>query len=238
MITNENIKLDKYLKPQKRETMNDVYKQALASLCNRDRMSNYIKFEDRQAQLREVLFNFTPLEVKEKYDERIESLINVLNEKLSLKIDHQKKRSLGVIFAEGIISAARFFSEFKDKKDFDNFVKGFQTNKYSRQALPMLLDKEIDGFGFALACDFLKEAGYDCYPKPDVHLMDVFKKSGLCERNNYKVFKTIIEMAEIVGKTPYEVDKRIWLVCTGKFYYDKKADYKNKKKELLQRLGE
>jgi len=40
------------------------------------------------------------------------------------------------------------------------------------------------------------------------HLMDVFKKSGLCERNDYEVFKTIIEVAEQLGKTPYEVDKR------------------------------
>jgi len=141
-----------------------------------------------------------------------------------------------VIFGRGVISAAVFLSDFQGKDEFDVFTKDFQRNKYSREALPMLLDKEIFGFGFALACDFLKEVGYDGYPKPDVHLMDVFKKSGLCERNDYEVFKTIIEVAETVGKTPYEVDKRIWLVCTGNFYYDKK-EVAGKKKELIAQVS-
>jgi len=30
-------------------------------------------------------------------------------------------------------------------------------NKHTKATLPMLLSKEIRGFGFALACDFLKE---------------------------------------------------------------------------------
>ncbi len=183
-----------------------------------------------RTQLKEVLFDFDPVKVKEKYNKSLKALINAFNEKLSLKIDSQKN-SQWVTFGKGAITAAIFLSDFQGKNEFDVFIKDFQRNKYSREALPMLLDKEIFGFGFALACDFLKEAGYDGYPKPDVHLMDVFEKSGLCDRNDYEVFKTIIEVAETVGKTPYEVDKRIWLVCTGNFYYDKKVA--GKKKELM-----
>lgn len=241
MVKENHIELSNYLKPKGCKTLSDVYERALSSLCNRQGMPNNIKFEERRTQFKEILFDFDPTKVKEKYGKilGLESLIAAFNEKLTLKskIDLQKNNQW-VTFGKGAISAAVFLSDFQDKDEFDVFVKDFQRNKYSREALPMLLDREIFGFGFALACDFLKEAGYDGYPKPDVHLMDVFEKSGLCERNDYEVFKTIIEVAETVGKTPYEVDKRIWLVCTGNFYYDKDKDVADKKKELMRQLNE
>lgn len=248
MAKENHIEPSKYLKPKDCKTMNDVYEQALSSLCNRQGMKENIKFErnsqgmfknkkfeERHSQLKEILFDFDPKKVKEKYDndKGLKFLIDAFNEKLSnlnKKINSQKNTQWKT-FGKGAISAAIFLSEFQDKDQFDVFIKDFQRSKYTRKALPMLLDKEISGFGFALACDFLKEAGYDGYPKPDGHLMDVFGKSGLCERDDYEVFETIKEVAKTVGKTPYEVDKRIWLVCTGNFYYDKKVA--GKKKELM-----
>ena len=244
MVKENHIEPSKYLKPKDCKTMNDVYEQALSSLCNRQGMKENIKFErnsqgmfknkkfeERHNQLKEILFDFDPIKVKDKY-EKSESLIDIFIEKFSLnqKIKSQKN-SQWVMFGKGAISAAIFLSDFHDKDQFDGFIKDFQRSKYTRKALPMLLDGEIEGFGFALACDFLKEAGYDGYPKPDGHLMDVFEESGLCERVDYEVFETIKEVAKTVGKTPYEVDKRIWLVCTGNFYYDKKVA--GKKKELM-----
>jgi hypothetical protein len=259
MVKENDIELNKYLIPQKCKTLNEVYEQALSSLCNRRGMSKNIKFErstqvkiekessqlkekikERSTQLKEILFGFDPLKVKEKYDndKGLNSLIQAFNEKFSLKIEPQKDRQWWE-FGKGVISASIFLSEFQDKKEFDAFVNDFQRNKYSREALPMLLANEIFGFGFALACDFLKESGYEGYPKPDVHLMDVFDKAGLCKRNDYDVFKTIIEVSKTVEKTPYEVDKRIWLVCTGNFYYDKKVPHEKKKLlQLIQQLSE
>jgi len=260
MVKDKDIDLNKYLKPQPCKTLNAVYEQALSSLCNRQGMRNNIKFErntegsiqkrsteleeniqKRSIQIKEILFDFDPKMVKNKFvaqegydkDKGLNSLIETFNKKLGLKIESQKNRQWWE-FGKGVISASIFLSEFQDFYDFDVFIKGFQRNKYSSVALPMLLRKEISGFGFALASDFLKETGYDGYPKPDSHLMDVFKESGLCERNDYEVFKTIIEVAEAVGKTPYEVDKRIWLVCTGNFYFDNLKDKKGKKDELMQ----
>jgi len=34
-------------------------------------------------------------------------------------------------------------SEFKDKEEFDTFVKRFSLNTYTKASLPMLLEKEI-----------------------------------------------------------------------------------------------
>jgi len=72
------------------------------------------------------------------------------------------------MLARGVISGSRFMASFNSKDEFDNFINNFSLNKYTKEALPMLLAREIHGFGFALACDFLKELGYRNYPKPDV----------------------------------------------------------------------
>ncbi len=138
------------------------------------------------------------------------------------------------LYANSIISASEFFSNFKTVKDFNAFVKNFRFNKYSKIALPVLLEKEIYGMGFALACNFLKEIGYSEYAKPDVHLMDIFYDLKLVkEKNQYEVFKEIIEMSKVVKKSPFYVDKVFWMICSGRFTDDKKV--KKGKKELLKK---
>ena len=240
--------LEKYLRPEACETLEQVYEQALSSLCNRPIMRNNIKFErqlksgknkyeKRWSEFKEVFFKFDPEHVKKRYPNvsYLKFLIDEFNEQLTLdkKIGSRKENRQWWMFGEGAISIASFLSIFQDINDFAFFVEGFQRNRNYQYALPMLLDKEIYGFGFALACDFLKEAGYVRYPKPDRHLMDVFEESGLSSRHDYEVFKAVIELADTVGETPYMVDKTIWLVCTGNFYFDKKKPTKHKKKELL-----
>ena len=117
----------------------------------------------------------------------------------------------------------------KDEKDFDHFVKLFSYNESTSAALPMLLSREIYGLGFALSCDFLKELGYDQYPKPDIHLIDIFSELGLSNRDEYDCYKEIIRMARYVNETPYKVDKVFWLICSGNFYLDNIMGEKSKK---------
>jgi hypothetical protein len=76
-----------------------------------------------------------------------------------------------------------------------------------------------------LACDALKELGYLNYPKPDVHLIDVFSQLGLSESDTISVFEAIVEMADVCKEvdpesSPYKRDKMIWLICSGRFYLD------------------
>ena len=83
----------------------------------------------------------------------------------------------------------------------------------------MLLSKEVFGFGFPLACDFLKELGYVQYSKPDTHLKEIFKELGLVESDNdYEVFKKIVKIGLLVKKDPAIVDKVFWLIGSGNFY--------------------
>ena len=82
----------------------------------------------------------------------------------------------------------------------------------------MMLSHEIDGLGFALSCDLLKELGYANFPKPDVHLRDIFTALGLFEDagDDYQLFKAIVRVAQHAGVTPYNADKAFWLIGSGK----------------------
>ncbi len=180
-------------------------------------MPGVIQFERREKEMRLILFAYDPKKILATYKDADE-LLEKFKKEFNLQ-DTQNRRNLWRIFSGGIISGSNFMASFKDKDDFDSFISTFALNKYTKAALPMLLSKEIRGFGFALACDFLKELGYRDYPKPDVHLIKIFHDLGLSKSTEpYEVYKSIVEMAEAVGKDAYTVDKIFWLISSGRFY--------------------
>ena len=189
----------------------------LGSATNRNMLPGVIQFGERKPEFARILFNFDHHKVLSQYDAR--SLFDAFKQNFPIR-NADSPRSLWRMFACSTISISEFLSNFIDAAAFDAFVMNFARDKITRAALPMLLEKEIYGYGFALACDFLKELGYTHYPKPDDHLMDVFSVLGLCPRDPYQVYKAIIEMAEAVGQTAYYVDKTIWLICSGFYYFD------------------
>jgi hypothetical protein len=180
-------------------------------------MTSVIGFSKREKEMRSILFGYNPHRILATYKDADE-LLGKFKSKFNLQ-NIQSKRSLWRKFSEGVISGSNFMASFRDKKDFDGFIKTFAHNKYTKAALPMLLSKEIRGFGFALSCDFLKELGYRDYPKPDVYLIKIFHELGLSKSTEpYEVYKSIIEMAEVVEEDAYTVDKIFWLIGSGKFY--------------------
>jgi len=82
----------------------------------------------------------------------------------------ENNKSHWVIYCKSVISIAEFLSAYKSLDEFQKFVDGFLTNEHSKLALPLLLSEEIFGFGFALACDFLKENVSPQFIKPDTHI--------------------------------------------------------------------
>lgn len=202
---------------EKFENMKDAHCRMIKSLSNRNMMSKVIGFEKKENVMRCILFDYDPHDILASYDNP-EALLGRFSKEFELNAYHGKK-SLWRIFANGIISSSKFMSSFKGKEDFNKFIESFSLNKYTKAALPMLLSREIEGFGFALACDFLKEIGYRDYPKPDVHLIKIFYDLGLSDsQNQYDVYKSIIEMSELVGEDAYTVDKIFWLISSGRFY--------------------
>ena len=78
-------------------------------------------------------------------------------------------------------------------------------------------------------CQCCYQKKYDQYPKPDIHLIDIFSELGLSNRNEFNCYKEIIRMARAVNETPYKVDKIFWLICSGNYYLNNITGEKSKK---------
>ncbi len=173
-------------------------------------------------KLNVLLCGFEPVEVVVKYGDNWNVVLNDIVTQLKPRGKIRKSsRSLWPRFCKTITSGANFLTKFNNASGFYKWVDFFDQDERARPAFPMLLSYEIDGFGFPLACDFIKELGYLNFGKPDVHLKKIFVALGLSlKEDDYQVFKTIVRVASNVGVTPYNVDKLFWLIGSGNFYLD------------------
>lgn len=215
-LKSEEIK--KYFNIKKNyKNKNDILLRLLLSLQNRQMSKNVIALdsEKRRAIFDKILFNYDSDKILAIYNE--EKLLKTFGDNFVIK-NIESRNNLWKLYVKSIISSCKFINSFNNVKDFDNFVNRFNYNEMSSAALPMLLEREIFGLGFPLACDFLKELGFSEYPKPDVHIKDIFVAFDLCEDNDYSAYKAVIEMANIVKDSAYNVDKIFWLIGSGNYY--------------------
>lgn len=217
--------IETYLKPTPANcesiTKNELYRRLLESAQNANMKSGVIgKAIGGFNKLSSVLCDFNPGEVLEKYKDW-GSVLDQVKEQLKPRGKmRSESQSIWPKYCRTILSAASFVEQFKSADDFLGWVDFFDKDERSRASLPMLIDKEIDGLGFALACDFLKELGYVKFPKPDIHLRDIFTALKLCDSkaDNYQLFKAIVRLANNAKVSPYEADKVFWLIGSGNFY--------------------
>ncbi len=215
-------------KQGKRDSINNLLRGMLNSVQNKRGMWRAI---GNLENLKPYLENFEPARIVEKYGgnwrEDWEKLFEMVQNSYTppgrMAIDIPQNS--WTIFCKAIISASNFLSRFSNIEEFDEFVSRFYLNEYTRLALPLLLDKEIFGLGFALACDFLKENGYPKFVKPDSNIMAIFKGIGIShpKADDYQVFKDVVKFSESIDEVPYVVDKLFWLVGSGNFYLSKES---------------
>jgi len=210
-----------YLSPKKSpNNMKEVMHQFAFSLQNRQRVKNSIKFKDNKNALQAILCQFEPKLICKTYRNGQE-IFRKFTKNKKLRSEFKHSENTWKKYANYIYSASTFLSQFKNINDFNQFLDKFSYNTYTKSSLPMLLAKEIDGFGFALACDCLKELGLEYYPKPDVHIIEILKKLDLIDKKDqYIAYKTLIKIADQIGCTAYSLDKIFWLNCTGNFDND------------------
>jgi hypothetical protein len=223
-------------------TLAGIYERMLESAQNANMKAGVIGGSiGGVGNLRPVLCDFDPPLILEKYsagsEDLLEDIVTQLKPRGSI---NRTPIGLWPKYCRTILSAAKFLSQFASADDFYEWVASFdKLDERARPALPMLLAYEIDGIGFALACDFLKELGYENFSKPDVHVIQIFQALGLCAlgASDYEVFKAVARVAQNVGVTPYNVDKVFWLIGSGYFYDDlqigKNGRIGSRKKEFI-----
>jgi len=188
-----------------------------------------------------VLCDFDPLRVLEKYPSGWEGVLDDIVAQLKPTGSVPRTpRSIWPKYCRSILSAARFLSRFSSAEEFYGWVDFFDEDERARPALPLLLAQEIEGMGFALACDFMMGLGYENFSKPDVHIKEIFRAVRLSPSgtSDYEVFKAVARVASNVGVTPYNVDKLFWLVGSGYFYENLHIGHKGRigslKKQFIE----
>jgi hypothetical protein len=224
----DSLLIEKYLSPTSLQPRPNsipiIYERILESAQNANMKAGVIgRAIGGIERLSHVLFRFDPEKVLRKYDNDWEKLLDDIQRELQPtgKI-RRTNRSIWPQYCRTILSGAEFISQFISCADFFEWVDFFDQDIRARPSLPMLLSREILGFGFALGCDFLKEMGYVNFPKPDVHLRDIFQGISLCveKPDDYTLFKSIIRVSLHAQVTPYNADKIFWLIGSGYFYDD------------------
>lgn len=215
--------LEKYFVGDRRNfsSLDVVYEQFIQSAQNYQQMPNVIKFGERKAKIKAILSNY---DFKKIAAIPVEDLYQTFRREFNVTSE-DNNRNCWHKWSNSVIDAAKFTNDFRSIDDFKTFVNQFDYNLPTRMALPLLISTKIRGVGFALACDCLKELGYINYPKPDVHLIEVFSGLGMSDNNPISVFEAIVRMSEDCKEiddkvTPYKIDKIIWLICSGRFYLD------------------
>ena len=218
------IDLSKYYLGDSRDfsSLKDIYIQFIRSAQNYQRMPNVIKFDERLNRIAALVCDLDYQQIKKI---SADDLYHLLRQEFNAGGADNNYNSWHK-WSKSVVDSAKFISDFSDVDDFIEFVNRFDYNVSTRMALPLLISKKISGIGFALACDMLKELGFTNYPKPDVHMMDVFSELGLSKKEQVSTFEAIVRMSDkckAVDKevSPYKVDKVFWLICSGRFYLER-----------------
>jgi len=206
------------------KTINEILCRLLGSLQNKNMQANVIGFysPQRTSVFNKIFFDYDAKSILTAYPTD-EVLFNRFEQSFTIGNKESKNNSFRV-YAKAVLSACAFMERFDNADDFTKFVEVFSYNELSSVALPMVLAREIYGLGFALACDWLKELGFNEYPKPDIHIIEIFHALGLCANDDYSAYKAVVEMAEATGDTPFNVDRAFWLIASGRYFlHDKKV---------------
>jgi hypothetical protein len=220
--------IEKYLNPlslnPKPTSKEAIYQRILESAQNANMKAGVIgRAIGGVEKLSSVLEGFNAKTILDKYAGDCKTILDEIVEKLKPNGEVRRTpRSIWPHYCQTILSAANFIEQFSSASDFFSWVDFFDRDERARASLPMLLSREIEGFGFALSCDFLKEMGYINFPKPDVHLRDIFTALSLYsdKSDDYQLFKAVIRVANHAGVSPYNADKVFWLIGSGYFYND------------------
>ena len=202
----------------KNPTLDLVFERILVSLQNRSYMPNVINFDQDKAKILSALELTSPYNFQKFATNNIENLLAKLKNSKEFTDKNQFKKSWKT-WLQGAVDGAKWLSEFNNLEEFKSSLGGQHS---FNPDIPQKISKKITGFGFALACDFLKELGFINYGKPDVHLINMFKGLNLIDNNTseQEVLCIIKEMADSVNVPAYQVDKIFWLIATENFYLD------------------
>lgn len=233
-----NVQINEYfIADSNMDTLEIVTRSLFKTLKNRNMMRSVVNYTGKEDIVEKLFYNYNMKMICQHWD--AEALFQEFRKHFNIN-NYESPQNLWRQYAKSIVSASCYFSQFHDIKKLRDYFDSFQISTESKVKLPTTLANNIYGMGFALACDFLKEIGYD-YAKPDVHIKDIFYNLGLSAKDDLQAYKRVVEIADINKTSVYSVDKILWLICSGDFYkhnvklIGRKADFINELKKKLSK---
>jgi hypothetical protein len=207
--------------PPRPDDMQIIFRRLIMSAKNAGMKPNVIGKDKDVDDIKEILCNYNPSEIIRRYHGNPQELLKciVIEKAQTGRTLVTKPNSIWPSYCQSIIEGASFLNHFNTAQEFHHFVDIYHDNPITVPDLPRLLANQIHGIGFALACDFLKEIGYQNYSKPDVYLKRILPalKLSKCD-NDLIVFEAVARIARNAGTTAFAVDKVFWLIGSGNFH--------------------
>ena len=259
-----DVDVEDYLTPDKtlgHLTLQNIFLQIVKSAANSGMKSGVIEFSNSKDSQRKnkILMAITGIpnladENPGLSDQRMREILCPLKD---LDIDSAIERLKSAQLIKGVRTtlwkgwlrtvqdAASFVLTFASGKEFADFFGQFRGRALVLG--PYFLSRQIYGIAIALACDVLKDLGFSELIKPDVHIKDVFYALSLVKEKNsdVAVVESAVRLIELANEarlpedteiTPFELDKIIWLCCSGTFYKSPGLEITGQKEQLIKRL--
>ncbi|MDY0873969.1 hypothetical protein [Dongia rigui] len=225
MSPDEIIRL--HMTPEKKDSRNEISELLsgiLFSAQNRQDANRVIQgsVRGKWEGLRKLLLDFEPEKILSTWSNSDElfDYIRKADEVGGAKRDDPRSR--WPQFCKSVMSASQFISRFRTAQEFICWIETFTKTPDTAAALPLVLAEEIDGFGLALACDFLKELGYEQFPKPDIHIKRLAHRLRISSANSdYMLLRDLMKLEPLLASfkiSLYGFDKYLWLIGSGRFY--------------------
>jgi len=205
--------------------LSEVFRRILSSAQNANMKASVIGGSiGGFNKLGKALFGFDPKRTQHKFAGDPVGLLKHIRKTLRPRGKiRTSKKSIWPKYCRTVLSTATFLAQFQSGEDFLAWAEHLYRDDRTMAALPLILASEIDGVGYALACDFFKDFGFTNYGKPDVHVNRLLVGLGLCAPNPtpYQAQRLIAQIARAENVPPYDVDKVFWLIGSGKLYKHK-----------------
>lgn len=205
------------------------------------RLNSMIRFNAHVSEIKSLLCEFDIGKFLDKYPSATPAIINSFisdARKLGFIIKNPMSPPVSR-WANACIKGANYIDGFSNEKDFIEDLTNIigpspwapGQLKKAEEELSKRMSKP-NGFGAALMCDFIKEYAnyFDFIAKPDQWIVDVVNSAKRISKSYKDLTQYEIELQNVVfevnkyypgkGLTMYQLDRMIWLICTGDFFLD------------------
>ena len=206
-------------------TFANILDELASTLQTGQSLPNVINYLNRKYELRRIFKNYDPQLLSEASEDELFNECHAAFGECVNKGEKSWRKYIG-----GMVDGASILKRFENVQDFVDAINnleagyGLSFEQYQDVApIEMRASKgfynwKIYGMKNAIACNLLKEIGFENYVKPDTHLKAAFDAVELPYENDDDCLRIGRELASAYHVTPYALDRVIWLCCSGHYY--------------------